>query len=307
MNKEDPIVGRFAPSPTGPLHFGSLVAALGSYLAARSQGGRWLVRMEDLDKPREVPGAAADILRTLDAFGFHWDGDVMFQSRRTESYRDALQSLSSAGLAYACVCSRREIAALGKRSALGLVYPGRCRERQSLDGAHSIRVRTDEAIIEFHDRIQGRQRQDLGTMIGDFVIRRADALFAYQLAVVVDDAEQGINQVVRGSDLLDSTPRQIHLQRKLGLPQPDYSHLPLAVTIHGEKLSKLTSAPAVDRDRPGPELLRALNFLGQSAPRALASQAVEEILAWAARHWRTESVPAVKSLAVACDGEQTAA
>jgi glutamyl-Q tRNA(Asp) synthetase len=283
--------GRFAPSPTGPLHFGSLVAALGSYLDARSQGGDWLLRMEDLDRAREVPGAADDILHTLDAFGFEWDGPVVYQSRRSDAYQALLERLLDDGLAFPCSCSRKQVAAAGRPGPEGPVYPGTCRNgpKHSFK-PRSIRVRTNGAEIAFEDRIQGPHRQSLEQELGDFVIRRADGLFAYQLAVVADDAWQGLNQVVRGADLLLSTPRQLHLQRLLGLPSPSYAHLPLALDGDGRKLSKQDRDLPVLRRSPLEALLAAYRFLGQAPPtEGLGS--VREFWAWAQSHWDPTRVP----------------
>jgi glutamyl-Q tRNA(Asp) synthetase len=257
--------GRFAPSPTGPLHFGSLVAAVGSYLSARAQGGEWLVRMEDLDPPREVKGAADDILRTLEVYGFEWDGAVLYQSRRRDAYESAIDILRHQGALYACGCTRKEIADSSVHGIEGLVYPGTCRAGLAAGRrARALRVRTDQAKIEFVDRLQGRQHSSLERDIGDFVVRRADGLFAYQLAVVVDDAEQGITEVVRGADLLASTPRQIHLQQLLGVPTPGYLHLPAALNDQGEKLSKQTLAAPLPLRDPESVLWQVLEFLGQS-------------------------------------------
>lgn len=289
-----PYRGRFAPSPSGPLHFGSLVAAVGSYLDARTQGGEWLVRMEDVDTPRNVPGAADDILRTLAAFGFEWDGPVLYQSKRFDAYADALDRLKQAGLLYGCACSRKEIADSATHAAIdgGLAYPGTCRGglpagRQAR--AWRLRVGAEETV--FVDRLQGRVVQHLEHDVGDFVLRRADGLFAYQLAVVVDDAWQGINTVVRGADLLASTPRQIWLQRCLGYPVLTYAHLPVAANPAGEKLSKQTRAQALSVDQAAAELVRALRFLGQGVPDALARGAVADVWAWAGENWTFDVVP----------------
>ena len=290
-----PYVGRFAPSPTGPLHFGSLVAALGSWLDARAAGGRWLLRMEDLDRPREQPGAAEAILRTLEACGLAWDGEVMVQSRRTEAYAQALARLQDAGLAYPCGCTRREIA----DSATGLapdgaqVYPGTCRHGLAPGrSARAWRVRTTHAPVAFIDRLQGAQSQDLEREVGDFVLLRADGLYAYQLAVVVDDAAQGVTDVVRGADLLDSTARQILLQGLLGLTVPRYLHLPVAVNAAGEKLSKQTRATPAG---PG-ELATALAFLHHPPPPELRRAAPAELLAWALGAWDPSRLPVSRAL-----------
>lgn len=297
--------GRFAPSPSGPLHFGSLVAAVGSYLDARSQGGEWLVRMEDVDTPRNVPGAAEDILATLEAFGFEWDGPVLWQSRRHAAYGEALAQLQAAGLAYGCACSRKEIADSASRPAIdgGLAYPGTC--RQGLPDGRSVRawrLRVGDGEIAFADRLQGQVVQQLERDVGDFVLLRADGLFAYQLAVTVDDAFQGITDIVRGADLLASTPRQIWLQRCLGFAEPRYAHLPVASNAAGEKLSKQTLAPALNPAQACGELVRALRFLGQPAPDELLPAPVAEVWDWAREHWRFAAIPRRASIPLAIPG-----
>lgn len=289
-----PYCGRFAPSPSGPLHFGSLVAALASCLDARSQGGSWLLRMEDVDTPRNVPGAADAILRCLEAHGFAWDGPVLWQQQRLEAYRAALDDLLARGLAYACACSRKAIAAQAHGSAIdgGLLYPGTCRAGlQPHQAARAWRLRLIPGELAFVDRIQGRLVQDLARDVGDFVLLRADGQFAYQLAVVVDDAFQGVRQVVRGADLLDSTPRQIALQRCLGLAPPTYAHVPVATNAAGEKLSKQTRAPALDAARAAANLVQALTFLGQAPEAALARADVAEVWEWALAHWDFAAIP----------------
>ncbi len=286
--------GRFAPSPTGPLHFGSLVAAVGSYLDARTRGGEWLVRMEDVDTPRNVPGAADDILRTLDAFGFEWDGEVLYQSARFAAYAETLDALKAAGQVYGCACSRKEIADSATRPAIdgGLAYPGTCRNGLAAGrSARAWRLRVDATEIAFADRLQGRIAQVLERDVGDFVLLRADGLFAYQLAVVVDDAFQGVTDVVRGADLLASTPRQIWLQRCLGVPTPGYAHLPVAANAAGEKLSKQTRAEALNVVDAARELLAALRFLGQPAPVELVRANVAEVWSWAMAHWDFAAIP----------------
>ncbi|MDX9766175.1 MAG: tRNA glutamyl-Q(34) synthetase GluQRS [Ectothiorhodospiraceae bacterium] len=287
-----PYVGRFAPSPTGPLHLGSLLAALGSYLDARHHGGRWLLRIEDIDPPREQPGAADAILHTLDVYGFEWDGEVLWQSRRHDAYQEAIDRLRRNGTAYPCGCTRSEIAAAARIGSEGPVYPGTCRDGLP-PGKHAraIRVRTLDEPVAFDDRLQGYQTQSLARDIGDFVIRRADGLIAYQLAVVVDDAHQGITDVVRGADLLDSTPRQIHLQHLFELPTPRYLHLPLAVDPRGDKLSKQTHAPALPDDRPVPHLVQALRLLGLDPPAGLERSNLAECWAWALTHWQPDHLP----------------
>ncbi len=286
--------GRFAPSPTGALHFGSLIAAVASYLDARAHGGEWLVRMEDVDAERNVPGAADDILRTLDAFGFAWDGEVLWQSTRDEAYAAALAELNAAGLAYPCACSRKEIAARTTRPAIdgGLVYPGTCRSGLAPGAApRAWRLRVDNIPMPFVDRLQGEVVQQLEDDVGDFVLRRADGLFAYQLAVVVDDRFQGITDVVRGADLLASTPRQIWLQRCLGYPTPRYAHLPVATNTAGEKWSKQTLAPALESGKAAAELVRALAFLGQPVAAELGRATVAEVWDWASAHWSFAAIP----------------
>ena len=253
--------GRFAPSPTGPLHFGSLVAAIASYLDARHCGGEWLVRIEDTDTPRSVAGAADDILATLAACGLLHDGGVVCQSTRSEAYHAALHYLRQHKRAYPCACSRREIADSGLRGIEGAVYPGTCRHGIGDKTARAWRIDTRGARIEFDDAVQGRIAQNLETDIGDFVLYRGDHIYAYQLAVVIDDAEQGITDIVRGADLLDSTPRQILLQRLLGLPTPLYAHVDVVTSAQGEKLSKQTGAAGVDPCEAAAALARAAEFL----------------------------------------------
>ncbi len=289
--------GRFAPSPTGPLHFGSLVAAVGSFLQARACGGEWLVRIEDIDPPREVAGAADDILRTLERLGLHWDGPVMYQSARTDAYHAAIDALRSAGVLYACGCSRREIADSSLLGMEGPVYPGTCRAGLPAGRTERAwRVRTDGAHEVFEDRWQGKIECALERDVGDFVVRRADGFIAYQLAVVVDDAAQGITEVVRGTDLLFSTPRQLYLQRLLGASSPDYAHLPVAVNTHGEKLSKQTGARALTAGSELASLRQALVFLGQEAPSALAQGELESFWRFAVSNWRPERVPRTRSV-----------
>ncbi len=288
--------GRFAPSPTGPLHFGSLVAAVASYLEAKSRAGEWLVRMEDLDTPRNVPGAADDILRALTACGMRWDDAVIYQSARTDAYHAELHRLRALGLVYPCACSRREIADSAISGIEGPVYPGTC--RAGLAPGKTVRAwRIDVrgADIRFDDAIQGPMHQDLATDIGDFVLLRADHVYAYQLAVVVDDAEQGITDVVRGADLLDSTPRQIFLHKLLKFTPPRYCHVPVAANANGEKLSKQTHAAAVDYARPQAALVPALRFLGQQPPDDLVDANIGEFWNWALRNWRIDRVPRARS------------
>jgi glutamyl-Q tRNA(Asp) synthetase len=250
--------GRFAPSPTGPLHFGSLVAALGSWARARAQHGAWIIRMEDLDPPREVPGAAADILATLAAFGMHSDEPVLYQSAREPAYRTAFEQLQAHGHVFACRCSRNDL------EAQHGVHRGACVAPADATRAPAWRLRVPDLSVQFDDLACGAQQQRLCESAGDIVLRRVEGWYAYQLAVVVDDAQQGITEIVRGADLLDSTPRQIYLQQLLGLPRPSYLHLPLVLDADGRKLSKQDRAQPVDRDDPVPALRAALAFLGMN-------------------------------------------
>lgn len=298
--------GRFAPSPTGALHFGSLVAAVGSYLDAKHHHGTWLVRMEDIDTPRCVAGAAEDILRTLDAFGLQSDEPVIYQSQRTAAYEEALLKLQAIGAVYPCCCTRKEIADSALHGIEGFVYPGTCRNGMAHQRVTPAwRVRTDQypspfplppSPIAFVDALQGRISQNLESEIGDFVVKRADGLFAYQLAVVVDDAFQGITHIVRGADLLDSTPRQIYLQRLLGLRIPQYLHLPVAVNNAKEKLSKQTLAAPVDETHPVRTLLRVLEFLQQHPPVELAGYDLKAVLDWAIANWDATKIRGIGTL-----------
>ena len=298
--------GRFAPSPTGPLHFGSMVAAVGSFLQAKSRGGEWWVRIEDLDPPREVPGAADDILRTLETCGLHWDGAVMYQSRRHGVYEGAIKMLERLDAIYPCACSRTEIADSSVQGVDGPVYPGTCRSGLAPGRApRAWRVKVNGTTVGFADALQGRVRRHLATDCGDFVLRRADGFFAYQLAVVVDDAEQGITEIVRGADLIESTPRQIHLQRLLNLPTPDYVHLPVALNARSEKLSKQTFALPVDTVRPQQLLFQVLRFLGQEPPEELVNNSLDDFWRWAATHWRLECVPRVPGVLVGMPGSDS--
>jgi glutamyl-Q tRNA(Asp) synthetase len=292
MRSIHPYRGRFAPSPTGPMHFGSLVAATGSFLEARTRGGVWLLRMEDVDALRCSAAAADQILRTLEACGLVWDEEVVWQSRRTGAYSDALEWLKAQGRVFPCACTRKELSDSASAPDGAAIYPGTC--RQGLPAgrpARAWRLRVGDACIGFDDAIQGRIDSDLAAEAGDFILLRADGLFAYQLAVVVDDADAGITHVVRGADLLASTARQIFLQRCLGLPTPAYTHLPVAVNGAGEKLSKQTHAAPVDAARPGPALFAALEFLGQRPPPELSGSSPDHLWAWAMGHWRLDRVP----------------
>lgn len=290
--------GRFAPSPTGPLHLGSLVAAVGSWLFARSAGGEWLVRMEDLDGPRVVPGAADEILRALERYGLSWDGEVAVQSERTGLYEAALARLRAARLAYDCGCTRAEVAraagapdASDPADAAGAVYAGTCRAGLAPGrAARAVRFRVPVGTIAFGDRVRGRVEEEVSRAVGDFVVKRADGPFAYQLAVVVDDAEQGVTEVVRGGDLLSSTARQVALQRALGIPTPAYAHLPLILGPDGKKLGKRDGAlslETLDERRVRATLAAALRLLGQEAPDGT----VTEMLAAALRAFDGARIP----------------
>ncbi|WP_308035620.1 tRNA glutamyl-Q(34) synthetase GluQRS [Neisseria cinerea] len=285
--------GRFAPSPTGLLHIGSLLTAVASYADARSNGGKWLVRMEDLDPPREMPGAASHILHTLEAFGFEWDGEVAYQSRRYALYEETLCRLKTAGLVYPCHCSRKDWQAGARRGADGFVYNGRCRhpgQRPAPQGKQPAwRIRVPDRIIGFSDGIVGGYTQNLAGDIGDFVLLRADGYWAYQLAVVADDAEQGVTHIVRGQDLLVSTPRQIYLQQCLGVPTPQYAHLPLLTNAQGQKWSKQTLAPALDLNRREQLLRQVFRYL--NLPEAPETDRPAELLDWAVAHWDMDKVP----------------
>lgn len=289
--------GRFAPSPTGPLHFGSLVAAVASYLEAKIHQGKWLLRIEDLDQPRTVAGATESILRTLEAFGFEWHGPAVYQSQRQHLYADALSRLQKSGLLYPCGCTRREIADSAIHGIEGAIYPGICRNGLPTDkSARAWRIKTGNHAIGFKDAIQGYIEQNLSLDIGDFVLKRADGLHAYQLAVVVDDAEQGVTHVVRGADLLDSTPRQIYLQQLLGLPQIHYAHIPVVLNANGEKLSKQTQAKALDGVHPAEQLWLALDFLQQAPPPSLKKANPASIWQWATEHWFVHHIPQTPSI-----------
>lgn len=285
-------VGRFAPSPTGPLHFGSLVAAVGSCLEARVHGGRWLLRIEDVDAPRTVPGAADTILRQLEACGFAWDGEPFWQSRRLDAYRAALDALRAHGLAFPCACTRKEMADSTLARDGSRRYPGTCRDGLPPGrNARAWRLRTEPGETRFVDAVQGLQCEDVFREVGDFVLLRADGQFAYQLAVVVDDAAQGVTHVVRGADLLDSTARQICLQHALGVSTPGYAHLPVVINAAGEKLSKQTLARPLDIAAAPQALVAALHFLGQAPEATLAQATAEEVWAWALAHWQLARVP----------------
>ncbi len=308
-------IGRFAPSPTGPLHFGSLVAAVASYCDAKANQGKWLVRMEDLDKSREVFGASDTILRTLEAFGFEWDAPVVLQSQRTDIYEKYFLNLIRSGFVYSCTCSRKEIADSATHSGIeGAIYPKTClpktyfnsinlhntyeqRAAASHVNAGSWRINVDDAgNIQFEDAIQNTISQTLKMDVGDFILKRKEGFFAYQLAVVVDDALQNITHIVRGADLLDSTPRQIYLQQLLRFSVPNYAHVPVAINAYGEKLSKQTLAKPINISLAGQQIVEALTFLGQNPPAELNSIPLADTWAWAIKHWNLAGIPKQKQI-----------
>lgn len=290
-NSEQPYVGRFAPSPTGPLHFGSLIAAVASYLDAKANQGLWLVRMEDLDPPREPEGAAEKILEQLQALHLNWDGDVLYQSSRINAYQESLEELMGRDLCFYCDCTRSRI------KALGSVYDGHCRKRTAPpDDEFAIRILTEERLIGFEDLVQGNYQQNIESEVGDFVILRKDKLFAYQLAVVVDDAFQEITHIIRGYDLIDSTPRQIYLQHLSGLPTPIYGHIPVIVNEQGQKLSKQHFATPIDASNGSRLIHYSLQFLGLSPPELNRSAPVKEQLQWGIEQWDIQAVPKLANI-----------
>jgi glutamyl-Q tRNA(Asp) synthetase len=279
-------LGRFAPSPTGPLHMGSLLAAVGSYLDARVNGARWLVRIEDLDTPRVVPGCADDMLRTLEAFGFEWDGEVLFQSSRRAAYTEAIAALTDANRIFACSCSRKDLAGLDD-DAQG--YPGTCRSGPTKAGPTALRFRVSDRPIHVTDLFLGPQHFDL-TRCGDVIVQRRDGLASYQLAVVIDDAFQGVTRVVRGADLLASTPWQIDLQEALAVPTPIYGHLPLLLEPDGAKLSKSLRSLPLDLTAASQALTLTLTHLSQAPPPDLGHSSIKDVWNWALEHWRPQAL-----------------
>jgi glutamyl-Q tRNA(Asp) synthetase len=285
-------VGRFAPTPSGDLHLGSLYTAVASYLDARAHDGRWLVRIEDLDRPREVAGSASSILKTLEAFGFEWDGEVVRQFERRESYDEALRSLKARNLIFACSCSRSQLED-------ELRYPGTCRAGTAAPETQTAtRLRIDAGQVIFSDRIQGTYRQDVSAAVGDIILKRRDQIIAYVLGVVVDDAAQGITHIVRGADLLDNTPRQILLQRLLGAPQPSYAHVPVLTEKDGSKLAKSRRSVTLSADSPLPQLLAVFSLLGLEAPGELVSAPIATAWEWAFGQWDLNGVPKCLDLRV---------
>ncbi|MGI2258801.1 tRNA glutamyl-Q(34) synthetase GluQRS [Shewanella sp. GXUN23E] len=280
--------GRFAPSPSGSLHFGSLVAALGSYLRARSQQGKWLVRIEDIDPPREIPGAADDILRTLEQFGLHWDGDILYQSNRLEAYQQQIDNLLADDQAYFCQCTRKQI------KEMGGTYDGRCGRLEPPLSSGAIRIRNQSAIASFDDILMGKVTTSTDFAAEDFILKRSDGLYAYQLAVVLDDAFQGITEVVRGADLLEATVRQLSLYQQFGLAEPQWLHLPLASLEPGFKLSKQNHATPVDGNQPQPALQAALTFLGQ--PQVEWYQDIRLMLEQAVAQFELHRIPGQREI-----------
>lgn len=293
MESEVGYIGRFAPSPTGPLHFGSLLAALASFLDARANQGKWLIRIEDLDPPREPAGSADHILQQLLDLGMSWDDEVLYQSARLSAYDEVINQLRDKQLCYACDCTRPQI------KEMGLIYNGSCRERGTHpEKPYALRLKTEAVEISFDDKIQGHFSQQLETEVGDFVIRRKDELFAYQLAVVIDDEFQNITHVVRGWDLLNSTPRQLYLQRVLDYQEVSYIHIPIIVDAKGQKLSKQASAPTIETDRGSKVINKALIFLGQAPPAEIAKNSPKSQLQWAIENWDREAIAKVSKLSL---------
>lgn len=306
-------IGRFAPSPTGPLHFGSLIAAVASYCEAKVNHGKWLIRIEDIDKPREMAGAADAILRTLEGSGFEWDDTVIYQSQRAHLYEEALNTLKQQHLIYPCTCSRKEIADSSTQTGIeGKIYPKTCLTNAPEANIHAaLRAVTTAKIIRFKDAIQGEISQNLAHEIGDFVLKRADGIVAYQLAVVVDDAAQGVTHIVRGADLLHSTCRQIYLQTLLGFntlgfstpsfstpgfSTPSYAHVPIACNANGEKLSKQTLAEPISMRLPEHQLFEALRFLGQNPPIDMQNATLADMWRWAISHWQLSKIPKLRQI-----------
>jgi len=276
--------GRFAPSPSGLLHFGSLVTALASYLDAKHHSGTWLVRIEDIDPPREQQGAAAEILKTLEAYGMFWDEDVLYQSQQTTLYCDVLSYLAKQKLSYHCNCTRADI------KALGGIYQGHCKHLAVSKKHSAIRLRNSNAVYQYHDIIQGDVHCDQALAAEDFTIFRKDGLFAYQLAVVIDDIYQGISHIIRGCDLLEPTARQLSFFQIMDAQRPQYGHVPLVVTKQGYKLSKQNKALAIDIKNPQKSLIKALDFLSQSPPPELVTSSVDNIIQWAIKHWSIDKI-----------------
>jgi len=288
-----PIIGRFAPTPSGPLHFGSLVTALASYCHAKSQQGQWLIRIEDVDTPRVVEGSVEQILADLEFFGFEWDGEILYQSHQFDRYRAGLEQLLDQGPAFACECSRRTLReAKAKSGPLGMIYPGTCRNKQLGQAGHSVRINTESSgTLRYRDQLYGEVAIDIAQKSGDFVIRRADGIFAYHLAVVLDDELQHMNQIVRGADLLEATCLHLFLYRLFGFTAPAYLHVPLVRNIHGYKLSKQTGATALDKNKASALLISALQVLGQATEAGMQQASTAEIVRHAVKSWDYHRIP----------------
>jgi len=284
--------GRFAPSPSGLLHFGSLVAALASYLDAKANQGKWLVRIEDIDPPREQLGASQEILSTLEAYGLYWDETELYQSQQSELYETLLVELSAQHLSYYCQCTRANI------KAIGGIYQGHCKSLHHQAQDSATRLTNQFGVYQYHDLIQGQITCDSALAAEDFIIKRKDGLYAYQLAVVADDIYQNINHVIRGCDLLEPTARQLTFFETLNVKPPEYGHFPLAVTDAGYKLSKQNKAPAIDTQKPVPSIIHALTFLGQQPPPELSTYSVDEVITWAVQHWSLAAVPKHKEISL---------
>lgn len=284
--------GRFAPSPSGLLHFGSLIAALASYLDAKHHHGKWLVRIEDIDPPREQAGASQAILTTLEAFGLHWDEQVLYQSQQTQRYNQVLYDLAAQKLTYHCQCTRAQI------KAAGGIYQGRCKNLNLPEQNNAIRLINHFGINQFNDLIQGSVTCDQALAQEDFILKRKDGLFAYQLAVVIDDIFQEINHVIRGCDLLEPTARQLSFFATLKQTPPQYGHIPVASSAQGFKLSKQNKAPAIDNNHPQPALIAALVFLGQATEKEMTNASIEEIINWAIKHWQRDKIPKTTEIVI---------
>ena len=306
--------GRFAPSPTGPLHIGSLIAAVGSYLQAKSQNGQWLIRIEDIDPPREVKGASENIIRTLDQFGFEWDGEILYQSSRTDAYEEIIDYLKTHQHAYHCNCSRKQINETACPGINGPIYPLTCykdrnsgkkyrpKKNQLKESRNAaLRFHTPDKVIAFEDKVQGTITQNVANESGDFVVQRADGLFNYQLAVVIDDAHQKITEIVRGSDLLNLTASQISLQQALKFSSPTYLHMPIVTNAAGQKLSKQTEAKAIESKYASQALWFCLDFLGQQPPAEIRSATLTELWPWASTNWDTQKIPRLLNSAIVTD------
>ncbi|HGL4251095.1 TPA: tRNA glutamyl-Q(34) synthetase GluQRS [Enterobacter hormaechei] len=291
---ESHYIGRFAPSPSGELHFGSLIAALGSYLQARARQGQWLVRIEDIDPPREVPGAAETILSQLEHYGLHWDGDILWQSQRHDAYRERLAWLAEQGLSYNCTCTRARI------QSVGGVYDGHCRTRHNGPENAAVRLIQRSPVTQFTDVLSGTIQADERLAREDFIIHRRDGLFAYNLAVVIDDHFQGVTEIVRGADLVEPTVRQISLYQQFGWAVPDYIHLPLAVNEQGNKLSKQNHAPELPDGDPRPVLIDALRFLNQNVTQEWQDLSLDELLKTAIADWTLMAVPKIQHSQMRC-------